>query len=97
MSEWFSSRRDRLIVAQHEVPGKRPSKEPFRRLQYDRAQLIPQAFLLTICAVVSLGRLNTLLERFASDDVRAPAQRSESSPLPSEPSDVWKSLMDPSQ
>ena len=42
MGEWLLSRRDSIIVARHEVPGKRPSKEPSRRLRYDRAQLIPQ-------------------------------------------------------
>jgi hypothetical protein len=46
MGEWLLSRRDRLIVARHEVPGKRPSKEPSRRVRYDRAQLIPQVFLV---------------------------------------------------
>src|ERR1700719_794909 len=39
--EWLLSRRDRLIVARHEVPGKRQPKEPSRRVRYDRAQLIP--------------------------------------------------------
>jgi hypothetical protein len=51
MGEWLLSRRDRLIVARHEVPGKRPSKEPSRRVRYDRAQLIPQVFLVEMCAV----------------------------------------------
>ena len=46
MGEWLLSRRDRLIVARHEVPGKRPSKEPSRRARYDRPQLIPQVFLV---------------------------------------------------
>jgi hypothetical protein len=40
MGGWFLSRRDRLIVARHEVPGKASSKEPSRRVRYDRAQLI---------------------------------------------------------
>ena len=31
--------------------GKRPSKEPSRRVRYDRAQLIPQVFLIEMCAV----------------------------------------------
>ena len=44
MGEWLLSRRDSMIVARHEVPGKRPSKEPSRRVRYDRAQLIPQVF-----------------------------------------------------
>ena len=35
------SRRDTPIVAWHEVPGKASSKEPSRRVRYDRAQLIP--------------------------------------------------------
>ena len=35
-----SPRRDRLIVAWHEVPGKRPPKEPSRRVRYDRRQLL---------------------------------------------------------
>jgi hypothetical protein len=34
------SRRDTPIVAWHEVPGKASSKEPSRRVRYDRAQLI---------------------------------------------------------
>ena len=32
-------------------PGKRPSKEPSRRVRYDRAQLIPEVFLVEMCAV----------------------------------------------
>ena len=43
---YFSSRRDRLIVAWHEVPGKRPPKEPSRRVRYDRTQRIPEVFLV---------------------------------------------------
>ena len=43
---YFSSRRDSTIVAWHEVPGKRPPKEPSRRVRYDRAQLIPEVFLV---------------------------------------------------
>src|SRR5271165_2338 len=39
------------IVAWHEVLGKRPSKEPSRRVRYDRAQLIPEVFLVEMCAV----------------------------------------------
>jgi hypothetical protein len=35
------SRRDPPIVAWHEVPGKASSKEPSRRVRYDRAQLVP--------------------------------------------------------
>ena len=35
------SRRDKTIVAWHEVPGKAPPKEPSRRVRYDRAQRIP--------------------------------------------------------
>ena len=31
--------------------GKRPSKEPSRRVRYDRAQLIPEVFLVQMCAV----------------------------------------------
>jgi hypothetical protein len=31
-----------MSVARHEVPGKRPPKEPSRRVRYDRAQLIPE-------------------------------------------------------
>jgi hypothetical protein len=38
MGEWLLSRTDRLIVARHEVPGKRPPREPSRRVRYDRAQ-----------------------------------------------------------
>jgi hypothetical protein len=34
-----------MIVAWHEVPGKRPPKEPSRRVRYDRALLIPEVFL----------------------------------------------------
>ncbi len=40
---YFSSRRDSTIVAWHEVAGKRPSKEPSRRVRYERAQLIPRS------------------------------------------------------
>jgi hypothetical protein len=35
-----------MIVARHEVPGKRPPKEPSRRVRYDRALLIPEIFLV---------------------------------------------------
>ncbi len=42
---YFASRRDSTIVAWHEVPGKHTPKEPPRRAQYDRAQLIPEVFL----------------------------------------------------
>ena len=35
----------RLIVARHEVPGKAASKEPYRRVRYDR-RLIPELFLM---------------------------------------------------
>ena len=31
--------------------GKRPAKEPSRRVRYDRAQLIPEVFLVDMCAV----------------------------------------------
>src|SRR6202042_3343040 len=44
--ECISSQRDSLIVARHEVPGKRPPKEPSRRGRYDRALLIPEVFLV---------------------------------------------------
>jgi hypothetical protein len=53
MGEWLLSRRDRLIVARHEVPGKkclgkRPPREPSRRVRYDRAQYPrhPEVFLV---------------------------------------------------
>jgi hypothetical protein len=42
------SRRENTIVAWHEVPGKAPSKAPSRRVRYDRAQLIPEEFLVEI-------------------------------------------------
>jgi hypothetical protein len=35
-----------MIVAGHEVPEKRPPKEPSRRVRYDRARLIPEVFLV---------------------------------------------------
>jgi hypothetical protein len=73
MGEWLLSRRDSMIVARHEVPGKRPSKEPSRRVRFDRAPLIQQLFLVENVRRVALGRLNTLLKRFVSDDVRAAA------------------------
>ncbi len=60
-----------MIVARHEVPRKRHSKEPSRRVRYDRTQLIPQVFLVRNVRRVSFGRLNTLPSRFVSDDVRA--------------------------
>src|SRR5271165_4903829 len=48
------------IVAWHEVPGtkclgKRPSKEPSRRVRYDRAQLVPEVFLVEMCANHRIG------------------------------------------
>ena len=49
-----------MIVARHEVPRKRHSKEPSRRVRYDRTQLIPQVFLVRNVRCVSFGRLNTL-------------------------------------
>jgi len=70
-----ASRRDTPIVAWHAVPGKAcPGKEPSRRVRYDRAHPIPEAFFAEMCAVFSLKRLNTLLERFMSGDVRATAR-----------------------
>src|ERR1700722_12025474 len=67
IGEWFLSRRDSTsemskcpparhggttpIVAWHEVPGRRPSKEPSRRVRYDRARLIPEVSLVEMCAV----------------------------------------------
>jgi hypothetical protein len=46
------SRRDGAIVAWHEVPGERvPSKDPSRRVRYDRAPRIPEIFLVEMCAV----------------------------------------------
>jgi hypothetical protein len=35
-----------MIVARHEVPGKRPPKEPSCRVRYDRALLIQEVFLV---------------------------------------------------
>jgi hypothetical protein len=35
-----------MIVARPGVPGKRPEKEPSRRVRYDRALLIPEVFLV---------------------------------------------------
>jgi hypothetical protein len=35
-----------MIVARYEVPGKRPPKEPSRRVRYDRALLIPEVFFI---------------------------------------------------
>jgi len=52
---------------------KRASKEPSRTVRYDRAQLIQEVFPVEMCAVFLKGKLNTLLERFVSDDVRAAA------------------------
>src|ERR1700675_4920209 len=49
-----ASRRDNTIVAWHEVPGKRLSNEPSRRVRYDRAQLVPEVFLVEICALFPL-------------------------------------------
>ena len=37
-------------------------------IPYDRAHLISEVFFVEVCAVFSLKRLNTLLERFVSDD-----------------------------
>ncbi len=36
---------DTPIVAWHEVPGKASSKEPFRRVRYDRAQDVLDRFV----------------------------------------------------
>ena len=65
---YFSSRRDSTIVAWHEVPGKRPPKEPSRRVRYDRTQLIPEVFL-----VESASRRTTSIVAWHEmpDDVRA--------------------------
>ena len=65
---YFSSRRDSTIVAWHEVPGKRPPKEPSRRVRYDRTQLIPEVFL-----VESASRRTTPIVAWHEmpDDVRA--------------------------
>jgi hypothetical protein len=46
MGEWLLSRRDSMIVARHQVPGKRPPKEPSRRVRSERALLIPEVFLI---------------------------------------------------
>jgi hypothetical protein len=35
-----------MIVARHEAPGKRPLKEPSRRVRYDRTLLIPEVLLV---------------------------------------------------
>jgi hypothetical protein len=35
-----------MIVAWHEVPGKRPPKEPSRRVRHDRALVISEVFLV---------------------------------------------------
>ena len=60
------------IVAWHEVPGKRPPKEPSRRVRYDRAQLIPKVFL-----VESASRRTTpiVARHEMPDDVRVAVQR----------------------
>jgi hypothetical protein len=52
--ECISSQRDSMIVARHEVPGKRPPKEPSRRVRYDRAPLIfsSKAFRTDVRAAV---------------------------------------------
>ncbi len=38
-----------MIVAWHEVPGKRPPREPSRRVRYDRAQPNLEVFLVEMC------------------------------------------------
>ncbi len=42
-----------VVKCPNYMPGtkclKRPSKEPSRRVRYDRAQLIPQVFLVEMC------------------------------------------------
>jgi hypothetical protein len=55
MGEWLLSQRDRLIVARHEVPGKRPLKEPSRRVRYDRAQLIPHPTVEALIKLALMG------------------------------------------
>jgi hypothetical protein len=40
--QYLLSRRDSAIVAWHEVPGKAPSKEPSRRVRYDRGAARPK-------------------------------------------------------
>jgi hypothetical protein len=61
-----------MIVAWHEVPGKRPSKEPSRRVRYDRAQLIPEVFFRRRCAPRFFGRTNYFSSIIES--VRTPAR-----------------------
>ena len=39
------------IVAWHEVPGKASLERTVCRVRYDRAQLIPEVFLVEMCAV----------------------------------------------
>ena len=72
-----------MIVAWHEVPGKASSKEPSRRVRYDRAPLIPGISCQNV-GRVSLGRLSTLVQRFVSDDVRAAAQSNGACPRDTE-------------
>jgi hypothetical protein len=52
------SRRDGAIVAWHKVPGKASLERTVPWARYDRAQLIPEVFLVEMCAEFQ-GRLNT--------------------------------------
>ncbi len=52
----LSSRRDGMIVARHEGLGQRPSKEPSRRVRYDRAVGSTGIYRRNVRRV-SLGRL----------------------------------------
>jgi hypothetical protein len=53
--------------------GKGPSKDPSRRVRYDRASE-SQKYFSSKCAPCFLRKANPLLERFVSDDVRAAAR-----------------------
>src|SRR3981081_3162665 len=74
MGEWLLSQRDKPNVAWHEVPGKASLEEPSRRVRYNRGAADPTGISRRNVHRVFLGRLNTLLERFVPDGVRAAAQ-----------------------
>jgi hypothetical protein len=59
-----ASRRDGAIVAWHEVPGKCPSKEPSRRVRYDRALLVPEVFLVEGAFRTDVRRDGRLMDPF---------------------------------
>jgi hypothetical protein len=53
-----------MIVARHQVPGKRPLKEPSRRVRYDRALPIPGFFLEKSASVRMFEQLFDVMDPY---------------------------------